>query len=268
MRWRAFGVVLSLALFPLAVNQVLPTLVDVLDGLFFVTTLVIPIVRYRLWAIDTVIRRSAAYALVTIAVVAGFAAIAAVGTRLASERVGFIVAAAVAAVTFAPARSYSQRLVDHFFYGQRNDPYRALSDLGRRLEAVAAPGEVLPAVVTAVAESLRLPYVAIERPADGSLLAACGELAAAADEQSRAVAAELPGRDRRQCWSLRPGAASRRSTRVTARCSVTSRARRAPPSTPRPSPPICWTRGSGWSARGKKNAAGCAATCTTASARC
>ena len=179
LRWRAFGVVLSLALFPLAVNQVLPTLVDVLDGVFFVTTLVIPIVRYRLWAIDAIIRRSAAYALVTIVVVAGFAAIAAVGTVLASERVGFIIAAAVVAVTFAPARSYSQRVVDRLFYGQRNDPYRALSDLGRRLEAVAAPGEVLPAVVSAVADSLRLPYVAIERPADGSLLASRGELALA-----------------------------------------------------------------------------------------
>ena len=57
LRWRAYGVVLSLLLFPLAVNQVLPTAVDVLDGLFFVTTLAIPVVRYRLWAIDTVIRR-------------------------------------------------------------------------------------------------------------------------------------------------------------------------------------------------------------------
>ena len=181
LRWRAYGVVLSLLLFPLAVNQVLPTVIDVLDGLFFVTTLAIPVVRYRLWAIDTVIRRSAAYALVTIAVVGGFAAIAAIGTAVASERVGFIVAAAGAAVTFAPARSYSQRLVDHFFYGQRSEPYRALSDLGRRLAAVAAPGEVLPAVVAVVAESLRLPYVAIERPGDGSVLAASGEPAAAGD---------------------------------------------------------------------------------------
>ena len=180
LRWRAYGVVLSLLLFPLAVNQVLPTAVDVLDGLFFVTTLAIPVVRYRLWAIDTVIRRSAAYALVTIAVVGRVR-----GDRCdrhcGGERVGFIVAAAGAAVTFAPARSYSQRLVDHFFYGQRSEPYQALSDLGRRLAAVAAPGEVLPGVVAVVAESLRLPYVAIERPGDGSVLAASGEPAALGD---------------------------------------------------------------------------------------
>ena len=174
LRWRAYGVVLSLLLFPFVVSNVLPSLASTLDGLLFVTTLAIPVVRYRLWAIDTVIRRSAAYALVTIAVAALFAGIAAAGTALASERTGFIVAAAVAAVTFAPARGYSQRLVDRFFYGQRNQPYQALTDLGRRLATVAAPGAVLPAVVTAVAESLRLPYVAIERPGDGSVLAAAG----------------------------------------------------------------------------------------------
>lgn len=181
LRWRAFGVILSLVLFPFAVTGILPPVTDALGGLFFVITLVIPIVRYQLWAIDTVIRRSAAYALVTIAVAGLFAATAAAGAAAAGQRVGFIVAAAVAAVTFAPARSYSQRLVDHFFYGQRNEPYRALSDLGRRLAGTAAPGEVLPAVVTAVAESLRLPYVAIERPADGSVLAAYGQAAAAGE---------------------------------------------------------------------------------------
>jgi signal transduction histidine kinase len=103
---------------------------------------------------------------------------------VASERAGFILAAAATAVIFGPARSYSQRLVDHFFYGERSDPYRALSDLGRRLAAVAAPGEVLPAVVAAVAESLRLPYVAIERPHEGSVLAASGEPATAREARA------------------------------------------------------------------------------------
>jgi two-component system NarL family sensor kinase len=179
LRWRAYGVVLALLLFPLVVSDVLPGLTGFIDGLFFVTTLAIPVLRYRLWAIDTVIRRSAAYALVTIAVAGLFAVIAAAGTALVSGRTGFVLGAAVAAVTFAPARSNSQRLVDRLFYGQRNEPYRALSELGRRLAAVAAPGAVLPAVVAAVAESLRLPYVAIERPADGSVLAAAGDSASA-----------------------------------------------------------------------------------------
>jgi signal transduction histidine kinase len=46
-------------------------------------------------------------------------------------------------------------------YGDRDDPYVALSRLGRRLEASLAPEAVLPTVVTSVREVLKLPYVAI-----------------------------------------------------------------------------------------------------------
>jgi two-component system NarL family sensor kinase len=256
LRWRAYGVVLALLLFPLAVTETLPLLVGLLDGLFFVVTLAIPVVRYRLWAIDTVIRRSAAYALVTVAVAGLFAVIAAAGTALASQRTGFILAAAVAAVAFAPARSYSQRLVDRLFYGQRNDPYRALSELGRRL-----------------AWSLRWrnPCTCRTWPSSGRPTARCWRRPASSS--SRRPPASSDGRSattgrRSACWSPSPAAASRRSIHGTGPCWMTSPARRARPCTPRRSPPICWTPGNGWSAPGKKNAAGCAATCTTVSARC
>jgi two-component system NarL family sensor kinase len=185
LRWRAFGVVLSLALFPIAVTEALPLAVSLVDGLVFTTTLVIPIVRYRLWAIDTVIRRSAAYALVSVVVAGVFAALAAVVAALQGERVGLVAAAAVTALVFGPALRRSQHLVDGLFYGRRSDPHKALRDLSERLDAVAAAGDVLKTVVTAVAESLRLPYVAIERPADGSVLAQHGDLQATNAELGR-----------------------------------------------------------------------------------
>ncbi|MFC8801542.1 sensor histidine kinase [Promicromonospora sp. NPDC057138] len=175
LRWRAYGVVLSLALFPLAVTETLPLAVNLADGLLFTTTLVIPILRYRLWAIDNIIRRSAAYLLVTVLVTGIFAASAAGVTALQGERVGLVTAAVVAALVLGPALRRSQRLVDELFYGHRSDPSRALRDLSRQLDAVADPGEVLKTVVTAVADSLRLPYVAIERPRDGSVLAQHGD---------------------------------------------------------------------------------------------
>jgi two-component system NarL family sensor kinase len=174
LRWRAYGVVLSLALFPLAVTETLPLAVTLADGLLFTTTLAIPILRYRLWAIDDIIRRSAAYFLVTVLVAGVFAATAAGVAALQGERVGLVTAAVIAALVLGPALRRSQRLVDELFYGHRSDPHRALSDLSQRLEAVAAPGEVLKTVVRAVADSLRLPYVAIERPRDGSVLAQRG----------------------------------------------------------------------------------------------
>jgi len=175
LRWRAGGVLLSLLLFPFAVAEVLPSVIGIVDGLLFVTTLVIPVMFYHLWDIDAIIRRSAVYALVSVVLVSVYVAIAAVGATLASDQAGVLIAALVTAVAVGPARNRSQRLVDHFFYGERDDPYRALSDVSRRLEAVAGAGTVLPAVVDAVAGSLRLPYVAIERPGDNQLLAAHGD---------------------------------------------------------------------------------------------
>ena len=63
LRWRAVGVVVSLALFPLVVSESLPaTVADVitdLEPLLFVATLAVPVLRYDLWAIDSIIRRSA-----------------------------------------------------------------------------------------------------------------------------------------------------------------------------------------------------------------
>jgi two-component system NarL family sensor kinase len=175
LKWRAAGVIFGLALFPLAVTERTGPVLDSLDSSIFVATLAVPVLRYRLWAIDSIIRRSAVYAAVTAVLVAGYALITAVGAGLVSERVGASVAAAGVALAFAPVRNLTQRLVDRLFYGQRSDPYRALSDVGHRLDTVAAAGGVLPAVVSAVAASLRLPYVAIERPGDGSVLAAWGD---------------------------------------------------------------------------------------------
>jgi signal transduction histidine kinase len=62
LEWRAAGVVVSLALFPFAVAEVLPVWVSYADPFVFVVTLVVPVLRHDLWAIDTLIRRSAAYA--------------------------------------------------------------------------------------------------------------------------------------------------------------------------------------------------------------
>ncbi|MEZ5297025.1 MAG: hypothetical protein R2697_12340 [Ilumatobacteraceae bacterium] len=60
------GVLVSLALFPFAVAEVSWLgVVDIFGSLLFVATLAIPVLRYRLWAIDTIVRRSAACAIAT-----------------------------------------------------------------------------------------------------------------------------------------------------------------------------------------------------------
>jgi signal transduction histidine kinase len=47
-------------------------------------------------------------------------------------------------------------------WGDRGDPYAALSGLTARLQSATAPGAALPALAEAIAAALRLPYVAVE----------------------------------------------------------------------------------------------------------
>ncbi len=61
LRWRAVGVVGSLLLFPFAVTETLPDAVSDVGPTLFVATLVVPVLRYDLWTIDSIIRRSAVH---------------------------------------------------------------------------------------------------------------------------------------------------------------------------------------------------------------
>ncbi|RYP82858.1 hypothetical protein EKO23_20885 [Nocardioides guangzhouensis] len=63
LEWRAAGVVAALVMFPFAVTDGLPDWVAGVEPLLFVATLAVPVLRYDLWAIDTLIRRSASYTL-------------------------------------------------------------------------------------------------------------------------------------------------------------------------------------------------------------
>ena len=101
LKWRAAGVVVALAMFPLAVTGGLGPLM-VLDSPVFVLTLVIPVLRYRLWAIDTILRRSVAYAAITAVLLLGYVAVTAAAAPIVSRGVAAPVAAAVVALSFAP----------------------------------------------------------------------------------------------------------------------------------------------------------------------
>ncbi|HEU5100066.1 MAG TPA: GAF domain-containing sensor histidine kinase, partial [Roseiflexaceae bacterium] len=83
-----------------------------------------------------------------------------------------LVATGLVAVLFQPLRDQLQRSVNRLTYGERDEPYRAISRLGRRLEATLAPDAVLPTIVQSVAEALRLPYAAIALQQDGELVIA------------------------------------------------------------------------------------------------
>lgn len=122
------------------------------------------VLRYRLFAIDSILHRSLVYGLLTLLVVAMYAAIV-VGAGALLQTQGqmavSLLATVVVAILFAPLRDRLQRGVNRLLYGDRDDPYQVLARLGQQVEASLAPGDVLPAVAATMAEVLRLPYVAV-----------------------------------------------------------------------------------------------------------
>ncbi|MBE7555932.1 MAG: histidine kinase [Anaerolineales bacterium] len=122
------------------------------------------ILRYRLLAIAFIINRTLVYGTLTAIIAGVYGLVIGLLSALLQAQVSFVVsliAITVVAVAFSPLRDRLQRGINRLTYGERDEPYRVISRLGQRLEAAFEPADVLPAIVQAVGESLKLPYVAI-----------------------------------------------------------------------------------------------------------
>jgi signal transduction histidine kinase len=122
----------------------------------------IGVVRYGLFDLRVVVNRAAVYTALTVIVVALYLCVSAAVGLLASDRPSEIAAGALVALAALPLRDRLQQWANRLLYGDRNDPYAAISRLSSRLDAVAETTELLPTVVRTVGESLHLPYVAVE----------------------------------------------------------------------------------------------------------
>ena len=72
-----------------------------------------------------------------------------------------LVAAAACAAALLPAERIAQRTLHRLVYGHRDDGYEVLMQVGRHIEAVRDPLEVLPRFVATLVQALRVPYAAI-----------------------------------------------------------------------------------------------------------
>lgn len=138
-------------------------------GVTFVSFLIplsigVAVVRYHLFDLDVVINRALVYGLLTLGISALYVlVVGAVGALLNAQDnlLVSLVGVGLVAAAVAPLRDRLQRAVNRVMYGQRDDPYGVLAELGQRLEASFSPSDVLPTIVETVATALRLPYVAV-----------------------------------------------------------------------------------------------------------
>jgi signal transduction histidine kinase len=124
----------------------------------------IAILRYRLWDIDLIIKRTLVYSILTAVVVGLYVLVVGYLGALfhtGSSLVISLLATGLVAVLFQPLRGLLQRGVNRLLYGQRDEPYTVITRLSRRLRETLEPEAVLSTIVETVAQALKLPYVAI-----------------------------------------------------------------------------------------------------------
>ena len=176
IRWVVFGVatailgLLSLVIaFPaLDAEGSLADLVgETIMGLFLSLiplSIGVAILRYRLWDIDLVINRTLVYGTLTVCVLGLYVLVVGYLGTLFSTSGNLaisLIATGLVAVLFAPLRDRVQKAVNRLMYGERDEPYAALSRLQERLEATLESEAILPTIAETVAQTLKVPYAAI-----------------------------------------------------------------------------------------------------------
>ncbi|WP_404382928.1 histidine kinase [Knoellia locipacati] len=136
-------------------------------GLVSVAGLTVTMLRYRLFDLDVVLTRTIVYSLLLLTAVATYllvtAALAAAFGAVADGPIA-VVGAVVVALGTNPLRVRLARLVNRTFYGDRHEPYVALS---RIAEQVADRNRSLTSLAEDIRRSLRVPYLEIA-PEGGS----------------------------------------------------------------------------------------------------
>ncbi|MGZ8801231.1 MAG: GAF domain-containing sensor histidine kinase [Mycobacterium sp.] len=146
-----------------------------LPGLIFVAGLTVALLRYRVFDLELLLGRTMVYPALTLVVVVIYLGvvglIAAVFSGSAATPTA-VAGAVVVAIAVNPLRILLQRSVNRLLYGDRDDPYAAMSRVAEQLTAAARRRVVLPAVATDVRKAMRVPYVSIQWQVEDELAVA------------------------------------------------------------------------------------------------
>lgn len=136
--------------------------------LIFPAAVAVAVAKRDLFELDVALNRGLVAVVCGVVLLALYLGVAAVTVAVSGQSgpVAALPGAGLVAVAFAPVRAAVQRVITHRLFGTGGDPQLVLHRLGLRLEASDDPESLLAAVVDTAAESLRLPYVAVELSSD------------------------------------------------------------------------------------------------------
>ena len=140
--------------------------------LVFPLSIAVAVLRYRLYDIDLVLNRAWLVLGATAFVGAGYVVVVAMAGSVLDGFWPAVVVSAAVACAFQPLRSRLVRFADRLAYGERVEPYVALSELSDRLGGAVSPRDALLAVADACLQSTSVSAVTIELTGpDGQVVA-------------------------------------------------------------------------------------------------
>jgi signal transduction histidine kinase len=105
----------------------------------------VAVLRYRLYDLDVVVKKTVLYATVAALLTAVFVIAAVlIGSLAGTSDTAAVVAAAVIGVSFWPALRVARRIADRLVYGGRATPYEILSEFSARVGSAYESDDVLP----------------------------------------------------------------------------------------------------------------------------
>jgi signal transduction histidine kinase len=159
IKWVAFGLLAAFVAILLSdfVDDV--TLSAVIGGVGFLAfpiSIGVAVLRFRLYDLDVVVKRTVVYAalavfatLVYLAVVVGVGAWLGRGSSLLT-----MIAAVIVAVTFQPVRARLTKVADRLVYGRRATPYEVLADFAERVGEAYRDDDLLPRMARVLGEGV------------------------------------------------------------------------------------------------------------------
>jgi len=158
IKWVVFGLAFAFVTiiigFFVAQTGFLPAVIGAAGFLAFPVSIGIAILRYRLYDLDIVVRKTVVYAtlalfatLVYLALVVGLGAWLGRGSSLLT-----MVAAVIVALTFQPVRVWVTRRADRIVYGERANPYEVLTEFSSRVGGAYATEDVVPRMAQILGE--------------------------------------------------------------------------------------------------------------------
>ncbi|MGI8615632.1 MAG: sensor histidine kinase [Actinomycetota bacterium] len=178
IRWLAYVGIAALVLMVgtfatesnVAVNNAFFFLFFIVLAIGVPTAIGLAILKYGLYEIDVVIRRTLVFGALAVFITGVYVAVVVVISTLATDSlVPSLVATALVAALFQPIRRRVTRLANRLVFGRRAEPYEVLARFSDRVGATFAAEDVVPRTARVIAEGTGASHVEIWLRADGML---------------------------------------------------------------------------------------------------